>query len=74
MGIPVEVGALTVHTGDLLHGDKHGVTNIPFDLADRIPDMVRTIADYEQQTIGLCQSEQFSLDALKEVAKITRPY
>ena len=59
---------------DLLHGDKHGVTNIPFDLADRIPDMVRTIADYEQKTIGLCQSEQFSLDALKEVAKITRPY
>ena len=74
MGIPVEVGGLTVHTGDLLHADKHGVTNIPFDLADRIPDMVRTIADYEQQTIGLCQSEQFSLDALKEVAKITRPY
>ena len=61
-------------TGDLLHGDKHGVTNIPFELADRIPDMVATIADYEEKTISLCQSPDFSLEALKEVAKITRPY
>lgn len=74
MGIPVEVGGLTVSTGDLLHGDKHGVTHIPFELADRIPDMVATIADYEQKTIGLCQSPDFTLEGLKEVAKITRPY
>ena len=74
IGIPVTVGGLTVNTGDLLHGDKHGVTNIPFEIAEQIPDMVQTIADYEQQTIGLCQSSEFSLEALKEVAKITRPY
>ena len=74
IGIPVTVGGLTVNTGDLLHGDKHGVTNIPFEIAEQIPDMVQTIADYEQQTIGLCQSPEFSLEALKEVAKITRPY
>ena len=61
-------------TGDLLHGDKHGVTNIPFDLADRIPGMVETIAEYERQTIGLCQSADFTMEKLKEVAKITRPY
>ena len=74
IGIPVTVGGLTVNTGDLLHGDKHGVTNIPFEIAEQIPDMVQTIADYEQQTIGLCRSPEFSLEALKEVAKITRPY
>ena len=74
IGIPVTVGGLTVRTGDLLHGDKHGVTNIPFEIAEQIPDMVQTIADYEQQTIGLCQSPDFSLEQLKEVAKITRPY
>ncbi len=74
IGIPVNIGGLTVNTGDLLHGDKHGVTNIPFEIAEQIPDMVQTIADYEQQTIGLCQSSEFSLEKLKEVAKITRPY
>ena len=74
IGIPVTIGGLTVETGDLLHGDKHGVTNIPLDIAEQIPDMVQTIADYEQQTIGLCQSSDFTLEKLKEVAKITRPY
>lgn len=74
IGIPVKVGGLTVQTGDLLHGDKHGVTSIPLEIADRIPGMVDTIADYERKTIDLCQSPQFSLEKLKEVARITRPY
>ena len=74
IGIPVTVGGLTVNTGDLLHGDKHGVTSIPFEIAGQIPAMVETIADYEAKTISLCQSAQFSLEQLKEVAKITRPY
>ena len=72
--IPVSVGGLTVATGDLMHGDKHGVTSIPFELADKIPDMVQTIADYEKKTIDVCQSPSFSMEKLKEVAKITRPY
>ena len=74
IGIPVTVGGLTVTTGDLLHGDKHGVTSIPFEIASKIPEMVSTIADYERKTIEVCRSSSFSMAALKEVAKITRPY
>ena len=74
IGIPVTVGGLTVKTGDLLHGDKHGVTSIPFGIAHEIPAMVKTIADYEKLIIDLCQSSDFSMEALKENAKITRPY
>ncbi|HLF04384.1 MAG TPA: RraA family protein [Dehalococcoidia bacterium] len=74
IGIPVTVGGLTVRTGDLLHADKHGVSHIPVDIADRIPGMVKTIAEYERKTIDLCQSPDFTLEKLKEVAKITRPY
>ena len=74
IGIPVTIGGLTVKTGDLLHGDKHGVSHIPFELADRIPEMVQTIAEYEAKTIGVCHSSDFSMEQLKEVAKITRPY
>ena len=74
IGIPVTVGGLTISTGDLLHGDKHGVTSIPFEIADKIPEMVATIADFEHKTIDLCQSPSFSMEKLKEVAKITRPY
>ncbi|MDA0735362.1 MAG: RraA family protein [Chloroflexi bacterium] len=74
INIPVTIGGLTVNTGDLLHGDKHGVSHIPFELADRIPEMVQTIAEYEQKTISVCQSPNFTLEQLKEIAKITRPY
>ena len=74
IGIPVKIGGLTVKTGDLLHGDKHGVTSIPFEIAEQIPEMVQTIADYEEKTISVCQSPDFSIEKLKEIAKITRPY
>ena len=74
IGIPVKIGGLTVKTGDLLHGDKHGVTSIPFEIADQIPAMVQTIADYEEKTISVCQAPDFSIEKLKEIAKITRPY
>ena len=32
-GTPVEVGGLKIHSGDLIHGDLHGVQSIPLDLA-----------------------------------------
>ena len=39
VGGPVRVGGLAVNTGDLLHGDANGVTNIPLDLAAEIADV-----------------------------------
>ncbi|MFQ6028670.1 MAG: RraA family protein, partial [Dehalococcoidia bacterium] len=74
IGTPITVGGLRVSTGDIIHGDKHGVTNIPFDIAEQVPDMVARIANYEQQIIGVCQSGDFSLEKLKEVARVARPY
>jgi len=39
IGLPVHVGGLVVHTGDLLHGDANGVTNIPLDIAAEVADL-----------------------------------
>jgi regulator of RNase E activity RraA len=33
INVPVHVGGVTVHPGDLLHGDRNGVTTIPVDIA-----------------------------------------
>src|SRR4051812_14532921 len=38
VGQPVRVGGLVVHTGDLLHGDANGVTDIPLELASEVAD------------------------------------
>jgi len=38
VGGTVHVGGVTVHQGDLLHGDRNGVTTIPLDLAGEVAD------------------------------------
>jgi regulator of RNase E activity RraA len=39
LGLPVRVGGITVHNGDLLHGDANGVTTIPLDIAAEVADV-----------------------------------
>jgi regulator of RNase E activity RraA len=34
--VPVHVGGLTVHPGDLLHGDRNGVTRVPLEFASEV--------------------------------------
>ncbi len=53
IGLPVRVGGLVVHQGDLLHGDANGVTNIPpeiaaemADIGDEFVDAERIVLDY----------------------------
>jgi len=69
-GHPVEIGQLKVNSGDLLHGDMHGVQSIPMDIASKIPEAAARIVAHEQEIITLCQSKDVSLDKLREaVAK-----
>jgi regulator of RNase E activity RraA len=65
-GIPVRVGGLTVNPGDLLHGDKHGVTSIPHAIAADVAAAAARIERSERQVIEVCQSPDFTLEALKD--------
>ncbi|MBI3407426.1 MAG: RraA family protein [Planctomycetes bacterium] len=38
LGVPVHVGGVMIHPGDLLHGDRNGVTTIPNHLASAVAD------------------------------------
>ncbi len=69
VGTPVRIGGLTVRPGDLLHGDKHGVTNIPYDLAPRIPEGVQTVETMERQIINYSKSPEFTVDGLIDLFK-----
>ncbi|HTQ51272.1 MAG TPA: RraA family protein [Candidatus Acidoferrales bacterium] len=69
-GAPVEIGGLKIQSGDLLHGDLHGVQSIPLTVADKIPLAAAEIIAREQELITLCQSKEFSVEKLREaVAK-----
>jgi 4-hydroxy-4-methyl-2-oxoglutarate aldolase len=66
-GTPVKVGGLVVGTGDLLHGDKHGVLSVPREIASELPSAAARIVAREQRILGHCQSPAFDLEELKRL-------
>jgi regulator of RNase E activity RraA len=44
---PVRVGGVTIYPGDLLHGDRNGVTTIPLEIAERVADACQEFMDAE---------------------------
>jgi len=65
-GTPVEIGGLKIQSGDLLHGDLHGVQSIPTAFAREIPRAAAEIISREQSLISLCQSKDFTIEKLRE--------
>jgi 4-hydroxy-4-methyl-2-oxoglutarate aldolase len=47
LDVPVRVGGVTVNPGDLLHGDRNGVTTIPTELAAAVADACPELAAAE---------------------------
>jgi len=68
----IEVGGLPVNSGDLLHGDRHGVQNIPSEIAGGIPARADEILRQRQELVGLCRSEDFSVEKLREAVRAQR--
>lgn len=64
IGMPVRVGGLMVNTGDLLHGDVNGVTNIPFPIAAEVADAADEFVALENIMMDYVKS-----DAEKSVAE-----
>ncbi len=64
-GGPVSVGGLLVRPGNLLHGDRHGVVQVPLDLAARIPEAATAVERQEREIIAACQAPDFTPEQLK---------
>jgi regulator of RNase E activity RraA len=65
VGKPVEIGGLKIQSGDLLHGDLHGVQSIPLGIAAQIPPIAARISARKRELIALCQSPDSSLEELR---------
>ena len=65
-GEPVEIDGLKISSGDLIHGDRHGLLTIPLSIANQIPEAASKILDEERELIEYCRSPEFSLDGLSE--------
>lgn len=65
VGGAVEIAGLKVQSGDLLHGDRHGVQSVPVAIADQIAPAAAQIMAKERELIALCQSPDFSVEKLR---------
>jgi 4-hydroxy-4-methyl-2-oxoglutarate aldolase len=63
---PVEIGGLKIRSGDLLHGDRHGVLNIPPEVAAKIPAEASKMLAEERELTEFCRSSEFSLEQLEK--------
>jgi 4-hydroxy-4-methyl-2-oxoglutarate aldolase len=72
-GEPVEIDSLKISSGDLLHGDRHGVVNIPLSIANQVPKVAAKIKADELSLIEFCRSPSFSLQELAARIENTNP-
>jgi 4-hydroxy-4-methyl-2-oxoglutarate aldolase len=65
-GEPVEIDGLKISSGDLIHGDRHGLLTVPLSIANQIPDEASKILEEERDLIQYCRSREFTLEGLAE--------
>lgn len=70
-GGPASVGGLTVHPGDLLHGDLHGVVSVPAQIAAEIPALAAELLAREGELTAMCEPGKFSLNKLRAMIERT---
>jgi 4-hydroxy-4-methyl-2-oxoglutarate aldolase len=70
-GSAVQVGGLTIHPGDLIHGDLHGVQTIPAEIADKVPAVAFEIRQRRQDLVGLRRTAGFTLEKLRQAIRDT---
>lgn len=64
-GGAVEIGGLRISSGDLLHGDLHGVHLIPKKIACDLPRVAAEVQREELELFRLCDDKNFTVDALE---------
>jgi len=72
IGAKVGVAGMDVMPGDLLHGDRHGVLNVPIEIAEEIPKVASALSSEERKVIDFCRSSSFSIEGLSEIMKKNR--
>lgn len=65
--VPVSVGGVTVHPGDLLHGDSNGVTTIPKEIAREVGEGCEQFMAAEAVILNYLKSGKVTKEGMAEV-------
>jgi regulator of RNase E activity RraA len=63
-GEPVEIGGLRISPGDLMHGDLHGVHQIPLNAAGKLAEKAEEVLRGDREIAALIESRGFSVEML----------
>ena len=66
LGVPVNIGGITVYPGDLIHGDANGVTRIPHEIASEVAHACEEFAAAEQVVLDYINGGNPTPAGLKE--------
>jgi 4-hydroxy-4-methyl-2-oxoglutarate aldolase len=70
VGTEVSVAGLTVQPGDILHGDEHGVLQVPSEALPTIFEKAAVIRADEQNVVGWSRSEAFTVEQLLQLRRV----
>jgi regulator of RNase E activity RraA len=62
VGVPVVIDGVTIHPGDLLHGDANGVTAIPREIADQVYQAAMEVRADEAEVMAYIRSPEFKIE------------
>ena len=60
---------MTIYPGDLLHGDRNGVTTIPHQIASEIPDACKELMAAERIVLDYLKGDSLTAAAFAEARK-----
>lgn len=63
---PVRVGGVTIYPGDLLHGDRNGVTTIPNELASALADACPSLMNAESVVLDYLKAGNVDVTGFNE--------
>ena len=63
-GKSVNVSGMTVHSGDLIHADRHGAVVIPHDVARAVPEACKLLERREAVILNACRQPDFDVEVL----------
>src|SRR5579884_3852953 len=72
INVPVHVGGVAVHPGDLLHGDRNGVTSVPNELASAVAHACPEYVAAETVVLDYCRSGKVDPKGFAEAQKECR--
>jgi 4-hydroxy-4-methyl-2-oxoglutarate aldolase len=70
-GTPVTIGGVVIHSGDLIHADKHGVCLVPAEAAPRLALACAEVERREHPLLEICRSKDFTLERYIELRAVS---